>query len=155
MPRELSAVAGESALAVASLEAGEMDDAGDDGGQCQVALTRAGSMQNARQSDLRSQTDQSRDMSVRQRAVDGEYLVEGVDADTAFQKDADDIDDECRGFGEVGEGFAFDAFSVAQQDRWAAVAVRYGFDVNRHSCIYEHGNIYTHKKAEMSKTTPL
>ena len=52
-------------------------------------------------------------MSVRQRAVDGECLVEGVDDDAAFQKDADGIDDECRGFGEVGEGFAFDAFSVA------------------------------------------
>ena len=94
-------------------------------------------MQNAWQSDLRSQSDESRDMSVRQRAVDGECLVEGVDDDTAFQKDADGIDDECRGFGEVGEGFAFDAFSVpfgvAQQNRWAAVAVGYGFDVNSHS----------------------
>ena len=132
VPSELSAVSGESALAVARLEAGEM--------------MRAGSMQNARQSDLRGQSDQSRDMSVRQRAVDGECLVEGVDDDAPFQKDADGIDDECRGFGEVGEGFAFDAFSVpfgvAQQDRWSAVAVGDGVDVNSHSCIYEHGNRY-------------
>ena len=96
-------------------------------------------MQNARQSELRSQSDESRDMSVRQRALDGECLVEGVDDEAAFQKDADGIDDECRGFGEVGEGFAFDAFSVAfgvaQQDRWGAVAVGNGFDVNGHSEI--------------------
>ncbi len=118
---------------------GWREDAGDDGRQCQVALTRGGSMQNTRQSDLRSQTEHSRDMSVRQRALDGECLVEGAYDDAAFQKHADGIDDECRGFGEVGEGFAFDAFAVAfgvaQQDRWAAVAVGNGFDVNSHSCF--------------------
>ena len=83
-------------------------------------------------------------MSVRQRAVYGECLVEGVDDDTAFQKDTDGIDDECRGFGEVGEGFAFDAFTVsfgvAQQDCWAAVAVGYGFDV----AIVEFMNMETY-----------
>ena len=52
-------------------------------------------------------------MSVRQRAVYGECLVEGTDDDAAFQKNADGIDDECRGFGQIGEGFAFDALAVA------------------------------------------
>ena len=61
----------------------------------------------------RGQTEHSRDMSVRQRAVYGECLVEGTDDDAAFQKNADGIDDECRGFGQIGEGFAFDALAVA------------------------------------------
>ena len=101
---------------------GGRDDAGDDGGQRQVALTRAGSMQNARQSDLRSQSDESRDMSVRQRAVDGECLVEGVDDDAAFQKDADGIDDDAgvlERLARVLRSMRFPAFGVAQQNRWA------------------------------------
>ena len=84
-------------------------------------------MQNTQQSDLRSQRDESRDMSVRQRALDGECLV--VDDDAAFQKDADGIDDEWRGFGEIGEGFAFDALSVAfGVSRIAGGLLRLGMD---------------------------
>ena len=83
----------ESALAVASLEA---ENAGDDGGQCQVALTRTGSVPKC--------------AAVRSAKIPVRNERWTVNAST---------------------GMTPPFKIVFRQDRWAAVAIGYGFDVNR------------------------
>ena len=112
-------VAGESALA--SLEAGEIAGHENDG-----------SMQNAWQSDLRSQSDGA---ATCRAATSGSVNAWSRELTMTFKRmrmastmNAGVLERLAR----VLRSMRFPLFGVAQQNSWAAVAV-YGFDVNSHS----------------------
>ena len=88
-----------------------MDGAGDEGGQGQVPLAAGGAVEDAGKAALGGQAEQGGDLAVRQRALEGDGLVEGGE-DDAFEDGAHGADHGGRDFGEFGEGLSLDAFAL-------------------------------------------
>ena len=62
-------------------------------------------MEDAGQAELGGQAEQSGDVAMRQRALEGDGLVEGGEDDAVLEDGADGVDHGRGDFGEVGEGF--------------------------------------------------
>ena len=76
------------------------------------------------------------DVSVGVAAQDGEQFVGETESDTAFEEDAQTIDDVIGTLGEVGDGafldFAVLAEGLAEEDGRGRVTVGDGIDVHGH-----------------------
>ena len=81
---------------------GRVDEACDDGGQCEVALATGLSVEDAGKTELGRQAEQGRHMPVWQRPSDGGGIVEGFKDDAALEESADGVDD---GFGDFRKGW--------------------------------------------------
>ena len=123
---------------------GGVDEAGDEGGQGQIPLAAGGAMEDAGQAELCGQAEQGGDVAVRQRALEGDGLVEGGEDDAALEDGADGVDHGWGDFGEVGEGFSPDAFALtpgfSQQDGRGAGAIGDDMDADGHGRRPLHGN---------------
>ena len=99
---------------------GGMDEAGDEGGQGQVALAARGAVEDAGQAELGGQAEQGGHVAMGKRPLEGDGLVEGREDDAALEEGADGIDQGWGDFGEVGESLSADAFALtpgfSQQD---------------------------------------
>ena len=137
---------------------GGVDEAGDEGGQGQVPLAAGGTVEDAGQAELGGQAEQSGDVAMRQRALEGDGLVEGGEDDAVLEDGADGVDHGRGDFGEVGEGLSADTFALtpgfSQQDGRGAGAVGDDVDADGHGRPFLHGNTNTaqnsHCRTDMS-----
>ena len=111
-PRLLSAVSGDKALAGGELR-GRVDEACDDGGQCEVALAAGLSVEDAGKTKLGRQAEQGPPTcplwQATLRMAGG--IVEGFKDNAALEESADGVDDGFGDFRKVGEGLSPDSFS--------------------------------------------
>ena len=81
-------------------------------------------------------TEDGGDVAVGVAAQDGEQFVGGAESDTAFEEDAQTIDDVSGALGEVGDGafhdLAVPAEGLTEEDGRGRVAVGDGVDVHGH-----------------------
>jgi len=123
---------------------GGVDEASDEGGQGQIPLAAGGAMEDAGQAELGGQAEQGGDVAVRQRALEGDGLVEGGEDDAVLEDGADGVDHRWGDFGKVGEGLSPDAFALtpgfSQQYGRGAGAVGDDMDADGHGRRALHGN---------------
>ncbi len=112
------------------------EDAGDDGGEGQIAHAAGGLVQHAFEAQRPAGAEDSGDVAMRQGAADGDGLLEAGEGNAAAEQSAEAGDDPGGQVGEVGDGFAANALAVApslaEEDGRGAVAVGDGFDVEGH-----------------------
>ncbi len=104
-------------------------------------------MKDAGKAELGGQAEQGRYVSMGQRPLEGDGLIEGREDDDALEERSDGIDQGWRDFGEVGEGLSADAFALtpgfSQQDGRGAGAIGDDVDADGHGRPQLHGNTYT------------
>ena len=111
-----------------------IEDAADQQGQDEVAAAIAVRAEDPIEADLARCAERRGDMTMRQRADDGEGILLRGDDGAAFEHAAQAVDVRGRPVGEVAEGALPDlavlAVALAQQDGRGRVPIGDGFDIH-------------------------
>ena len=131
-------------------ELGEgLEHAGDDGGQCKIAVAAVFAVQDAPETETAGEAEKGGDMAMGQGAANGEGLAQRAVDLPAPEQGADAVDNLR---GEFGEGGATDAlaltFGFAEEDGGRGVAV--GDDVD----VIEHGGVAPYMETKFQIETP-